>query len=81
MLQQNQNQNTTNANQLLVPQAEQVLDLMKQEIAQEFGITLGAETTARDNGRVGGELTKRLVAMAKEQLASGVSNNNNNLYH
>jgi len=76
MLQQNQNNNT---NPLLVPQAEQMLDLMKQEIAEEFGITLGAETSARDNGRVGGEMTKRLVAMAKEQIISGQTNNN--MYH
>jgi Small, acid-soluble spore proteins, alpha/beta type len=76
MLQQNQQ---NNSNPLLVPQAEHMLELMKHEIAQEFGITLGAETTARDNGRVGGELTKRLVAMAKEQLANGSSNHN--MYH
>lgn len=41
---------------------------MKLEIAQEFGIELGANTSARDNGRIGGELTKRLIALAKEQL-------------
>lgn len=72
MLQNNNNQNT---NQLVVPQSDFVLDQMKQEIAQEFGITLGAETSARDNGRIGGEMTKRLVQMAQEQLA-----NQNNLH-
>jgi hypothetical protein len=56
------------ANKLLVPQSEMVLEQMKNEIAQEFGIRLGADTSARDNGRVGGELTKRLVQMAQEQL-------------
>lgn len=55
-------------NKLLVPGAENVLDQMKQEIANEFGVQLGAETTARANGSVGGEMTKRLVAMAEEQL-------------
>ena len=60
-----QNQST---NKLLVPQAEHIMELMKQEIAEEFGITLGAETTARDNGRVGGELTRRLVKMGQEQI-------------
>jgi hypothetical protein len=63
-----QNQTTQNNNQLIVPSSENVIDLMKQEIAQEFGITLGADATARDNGRVGGEITKRLVRMAQEQL-------------
>lgn len=55
-------------NKLLVPSAENVLDQMKQEIAGEFGVQLGADTTARANGSVGGEMTKRLVAMAQEQL-------------
>lgn len=55
-------------NKLLVPGAENVLDQMKQEIAEEFGVQLGADTTARANGSVGGEMTKRLVAMAQEQL-------------
>jgi small acid-soluble spore protein B (major beta-type SASP) len=62
------NQTRNNTNQLVVPQAEQMIELMKQEIAQEFGITLGADATARENGKVGGEITKRLVAMAQEQL-------------
>lgn len=56
------------ANKLLVPQSEQLLDQMKNEIAQEFGVHLGADATARDNGKVGGEMTKRLVQMAQEQL-------------
>ncbi|WP_102271717.1 alpha/beta-type small acid-soluble spore protein [Cytobacillus massiliigabonensis] len=55
-------------NKLLVPGSENVLDQMKQEIAGEFGVQLGADTTARANGSVGGEMTKRLVAMAQEQL-------------
>ena len=55
-------------NKLLVPGAENVLEQMKQEIAGEFGVQLGADTTARANGSVGGEMTKRLVALAQEQL-------------
>ncbi|MBG9443372.1 MULTISPECIES: alpha/beta-type small acid-soluble spore protein [Bacillales] len=55
-------------NKLLVPGAGTVLDQMKQEIANEFGVQLGADTTARANGSVGGEMTKRLVAMAEQQL-------------
>lgn len=55
-------------NQLLVAGAESALDQMKYEIAQEFGVQLGAEATARANGSVGGEITKRLVAMAEQQL-------------
>jgi hypothetical protein len=55
-------------NKLLVPGVGNVLDQMKEEIANEFGVQLGADTTARDNGSVGGEMTKRLVAYAEQSL-------------
>lgn len=58
----------TNRNQLVVSAAEQALEQMKYEIAQEFGVQLGADTTSRANGSVGGEITKRLVRMAEQQL-------------
>lgn len=60
--------NNNSSNQLLVAGAESALDQMKYEIAQEFGVQLGAEATSRANGSVGGEITKRLVAMAEQQL-------------
>ena len=41
---------------------------MKYEIANELGVSLGADTTARANGSVGGEITKRLVKMGESQL-------------
>ncbi|MDF1998159.1 alpha/beta-type small acid-soluble spore protein, partial [Peribacillus frigoritolerans] len=47
-----------NSNQLVVNGAEQALEQMKYEIASEFGVTLGADTTSRANGSVGGEITK-----------------------
>ncbi|KPH76761.1 alpha/beta-type small acid-soluble spore protein [Oceanobacillus caeni] len=62
------NNNSNNSNQLLVPGAEQALEQMKVEIAQEFGVQLGADTTSRANGSVGGEITKRLVSMAQQQF-------------
>ncbi|MFP3126676.1 alpha/beta-type small acid-soluble spore protein [Ectobacillus funiculus] len=58
----------SNNNEVLVANADAALDQMKYEIAQEFGITLGGETTSRANGSVGGEITKRLVALAEQQL-------------
>jgi hypothetical protein len=61
-----------NQNQKLVPSANNALEQMKYEIAAEFGVTLGADTTSRQNGSVGGEITKRLVAFA-EQNMSGFS--------
>ncbi|MCM3691110.1 alpha/beta-type small acid-soluble spore protein [Neobacillus niacini] len=55
-------------NKLVVPGSENVLNQMKEEIASEFGVQLGADTTARANGSVGGEMTKRLVAYAEQSL-------------
>ncbi|CAJ1001767.1 MULTISPECIES: alpha/beta-type small acid-soluble spore protein [Bacillales] len=61
--------NNRSSNNLLVPQANQALDQLKYEIAAEFGVQLGPDTTSRQNGSVGGEITKRLVSFAEQQLA------------
>lgn len=58
----------SNSNQLLVSGVGQAIDQMKYEIATEFGVNLGPETSSRANGSVGGEITKRLVLMAEQQL-------------
>lgn len=58
----------------VVPSAKNGLNNMKTEIANELGIT-GYDTmdkgnlTARQNGYVGGYMTKRLVEMAEQQMA------------
>lgn len=43
---------------------------MKYEIANELGVKLGAEATARQNGQVGGEMTRRLVQSAKNKKST-----------
>jgi hypothetical protein len=40
-------QQSRNTNQKLVPQARASIDQMKFEIASEFGVELGPDTTAR----------------------------------
>lgn len=55
-------------NKLIVPNSEFAIQQMKQEIAAELGITLGADTSARDNGKVGAEMTKRLVELGQQSL-------------
>ena len=60
--------NQSNNNKLLVPGAQNAIDQMKAEIAKELGVQLGADTPSRQNGSVGGEITKRLVKMAQQQL-------------
>jgi len=61
--------NNNNSNQLLVSGAQQAIDQMKYEIASEFGVNLGGETTSRANGSVGGEITKRLVSFAQQSMS------------
>ena len=41
------NTSTRNTNKLVVPGAKQALDQMKFEIAREFGVNLGPDTSAR----------------------------------
>lgn len=55
------------SNRLLVPGSAGVLQQYKEEIASEFGVQLGGASTARANGSVGGEITKRLVQQAQQQ--------------
>ena len=53
-----------------VPGAKQAIDKMKYEIANEFGVNLGPDATARANGSVGGEITKRLVNLGQNKFNS-----------
>ncbi|MCM3738548.1 alpha/beta-type small acid-soluble spore protein [Bacillus cytotoxicus] len=57
-----------NTNGILIAGATSAIEQMKYEIARELGVTLGPETSARANGSVGGEITKRLVRMGEEKL-------------
>ena len=56
-----------------VPGSKQAIEKMKYEIANEFGVNLGADASSRANGTVGGEITKRLVENGMRQ-----SNSRNN---
>lgn len=62
--------NSSSNNKLVVPGSKQAIENMKYEIARELGITLGADTTSRLNGTVGGEMTKRLVRLGEEYLSN-----------
>ena len=58
-------------NKMVVPGSKQAMERMKYEIANEFGVNLGPDTTARANGSVGGEITKRLVKLGENQISGG----------
>lgn len=62
-----------NSNKILVPEARQALDQMKLEIASELGISNynsidKGNLPSRQNGYVGGYMTKRLVEMAQQNM-------------
>ena len=62
-----------NNNKTVVPQAKQALNQMKLEIANELGMADYQQVdkgnlTARQNGYVGGYMTKKLVEMAEQQM-------------
>jgi len=51
--------------------SERALDQLKYEIANELGATLGGDRSSRENGTVGGYMTKRMVQFAEQQLKNG----------
>ncbi|MEG1311972.1 MAG: alpha/beta-type small acid-soluble spore protein [Romboutsia sp.] len=63
-----------NNNKTVVPGAKQALNQMKLEIANELGMANYQQVdkgnlTARENGYVGGYMTKKLVELAEQQMA------------
>lgn len=68
------NQSNTSSMKMRVPGAKQAIDKMKYEIANEFGVALGADTTSRANGSVGGEITRRLVQSGMNNISGSYQN-------
>ncbi len=63
-----------NNNRVVVPEARAALNQMKAEIAGELGLANYEQVdkgnlTSRQNGYVGGYMTKRLVELAERSLA------------
>lgn len=60
---------------ILVPQAEEEMDVLKQEVARELHLDddiarRGWENmTTREVGKIGGQMVKRLLRRAEEDLA------------
>ncbi|MFZ5814267.1 MAG: small, acid-soluble spore protein, alpha/beta type [Bacillota bacterium] len=64
-----------NNNQILVTQARQALEQLKQETASELGIQNYAQQykgdlPSRVNGSVGGYMVKKMIALAESQLSN-----------
>ena len=65
---------SNNNNRQVVPEAKAALNQMKLEIAGELGMSNyenidKGNLTARQNGYVGGYMTKKLLEMAEKQMA------------
>lgn len=60
-----------NTNTPAVQGAKGALDQLKNEVASELGATLGGDRSARENGTVGGYMTKKMIQFAEQQLKSG----------
>lgn len=62
------------SNQLVVQQASAALDQLKWEVAQELGIQIPQDgymgfMATRDAGAIGGNITRRLIQIAEQQLS------------
>ena len=63
-----------NSNNINVPEARQAMENMKQEVANELGITLNkgynGNLTSKDAGHIGGNMVKKMIE-AQERSMSG----------
>jgi len=61
------------SNRKVVPQASAALERMKYEIASEVGVNLkegyNGDISARDAGRVGGNMVKRMIEQAERSMS------------
>lgn len=59
----------SNRNRIEVPEAKEAMNKFKTEVASELGVDLKSESlTAKDAGRVGGEITRRLISQAMKDM-------------
>ena len=62
------------SNQKVVPEAKAALDKFKYEVASEVGVNLkngyNGELSSRDAGKIGGNMVKKLIEQAENQMAN-----------
>ena len=63
-----------NSNRKLVPEAMDSLERFKYEVASEVGVNLkngyNGNISARDAGRIGGNMVRKLIEQAESQMAN-----------
>lgn len=59
---------------VLIPEAQQALDSLKTEIASQIGVNYQqgykGDLTTLQNGSVGGEMVRRMIAYAENSIKS-----------
>ena len=64
---------SSNNNQINVPESRDALENMKFEVARDLGVNLtrgyNGNLSAKDNGHVGGEMVKRMIADYERQAS------------
>ena len=63
---------TSGSNRLVVPEARQQLEQLKTEVANSMDINLSngynGDISARDAGRIGGQMVKRMIRYAEDNM-------------
>ena len=63
----------SSSNRKVVPEAMEALDKFKYEVASEVGVNLkdgyNGDIAARDAGKIGGQMVKKLIETAERQMA------------
>ena len=63
---------SNNSNRSVVPEAKDALNKFKYEVASEVGVNLkqgyNGDLSARDAGRIGGQMVKKLIQQAENQM-------------
>lgn len=70
--------NTSSSNKVTVPEAKGALNRFKFEVANELGVPLtdgyNGNLTSKQNGSVGGEMVRKMIAEQERQMSGGVQN-------
>lgn len=70
--------NTNSSNKATVPEAKGALNRFKFEVANELGVPLtdgyNGNLTSKQNGSVGGEMVRKMIAEQERQMSGGAQN-------
>lgn len=71
------NKSNNSSNNIEVPKAKAAMEKFKMEAANEVGVNLkqgyNGDLTSREAGSVGGQMVKKMIKKAEEDMANGES--------